>query len=335
MSLQATIARTLLKLPAGLLVRMSGGEPVVVRGWTLDPQLQFLAHGAKSQPPMSSLTAEQGRAASAAGLAMFAARPEPGVATRDFTLERADGPDVPVRLYTPQDQDPAAPMMVFFHFGGGVIGDLETCHAFCSMIASIARCAVLSVDYRLAPEHRWPACLEDCLSAARAILASAPGPLVLAGESAGAHLAAAALLALRAEGLADRVAGAALAYGIYDLRGTPSLRNWGGRFLILSTPIVDWFVGNLLGEGDRADPAASPLLADLSEMPPALFQVGTADPLLDDTLFMAARWRAAGARAVLDIAPGGVHAYDQFDLGIAEQAASRRAAFLRSRLAAA
>ncbi len=221
------------------------------------------------------------------------------------------------------------------HGGGWTFNAPEQYDATCQALASAAGCRVLSVRYRLAPEHRWPACLEDCLAAARAILAREPGPLVLAGESAGAHLAASLLLALREEGLADRVAGAALAYGIYDLRGTPSMRNWGERFLILSTPIVDWFVGNLMGEGDRADPAASPLLADLSGLPPALFQVGTADPLLDDSLFMAARWQAAGGRAALDIAPGGVHAYDQFDLGIAEAAAARRAAFLRSRLAGA
>ena len=139
-------------------------------------------------------------------------------------------------------------------------------------------------------------------------------------------------LGLRDAGLGGRLAGCVFHYGMFDLRGTPSVRNWGERYLVLSTPIVGWFVENLMGEAPRDDPAASPLLADLSGLAPALFQVGTADPLLDDTLFMAERWRAAGLGAELAVAPGGVHAFDQFELAIARAALARRAAFVARRL---
>jgi len=195
-------------------------------------------------------------------------------------------------------------------------------------LARAAGCRVVSPAYRLAPEHRWPAPAEDCLAAAVWALETGPGPLVIGGESAGAHLAVVTLLALAARGQGDRIAGAVLSYGMYDLRGTPSMRNWGEDYLVLSTPVIDWFVDNLLGGAPRGDPGVSPLLGDLGRPPSALFMVGTADPLIDDTLFMAARWRATGARAALDIHPGGVHAFDQFDLAIARAALARRHGFV-------
>ena len=157
------------------------------------------------------------------------------------------------------------------------------------------------------------------------------GPVVIGGESAGAHLTMATFIRLAGAGLADRVAGLVLNYGVFDLRLTPSARNWGTRYLVLSTPVIDWFAANLLGEGDRADPAVSPLLAPLPpRLPPALFQCGTADPLIDDTLFMAARWRGAGAVAEEAIHPGGVHAFDMFDLALARASHARQDAFVRA-----
>jgi len=159
-------------------------------------------------------------------------------------------------------------------------------------------------------------------------------PMVIGGESAGAHLCAVTLLRLRARGLARRIAGAVLNYGAYDMRMTPSMANWGARNLVLSTPTVDWFVTNLLPRGGRSDPAVSPLLADLAGLVPALFQVGTSDPLLDDTLFMSRRWEAAGNRADLAIYPGGVHAFDMFNLEIARASWARQDRFVTACLAA-
>ena len=111
------------------------------------------------------------------------------------------------------------------------------------------------------------------------------------------------------------------------------MANWGPRYLILSTPVTEWFVGNLLPCGDPGAPAVSPLLNGLGALPPALFQVGNCDPLLDDSLFMAQRWRAAGNRADLAVYPGGVHAYDMFDLGIARESWVRQDDFVNACLA--
>ncbi len=245
-----------------------------------------------------------------------------------------EGTAGPVALRVTEPAGAARGTYLQIHGGGWTFGAPEQADGLNARIAAAAGCRVVAPRYRLAPESRWPAPLEDCLVAARWALASDPGPLVIGGESAGAHLAASVLLRLRDAGELDRVTGAALTYGMFDLAGTPSVALWGERFLVLSEPVIRWFVGNLLGPGDPADPAVSPLRADLSGLPPALVQCGTLDPLIDDSLFMATRWRAAGGEATLDLAPGAVHGYDQFDLAVARAALARRAAFIAERLAA-
>ena len=130
-------------------------------------------------------------------------------------------------------------------------------------------------------------------------------------------------------GRGDAISGAVLTYGAYDLRMTASMANWGARKLVLSTPTVAWFTANFVPDAAaRATPAVSPILADLKGMPPALFQVGTLDPLMDDTLQMAARWAGAGSDARMKIWPGGIHAFDMFEIGIARGARSTAHAFL-------
>jgi acetyl esterase/lipase len=224
---------------------------------------------------------------------------------------------------------PARGTYLHIHGGGWTFGAADQYDDTNQWLARETGARVVSVAYRLGPEHRWPAAAEDCHAAALWALESSDGPVVIGGESAGAHLAAVTLLRLRAGRALGRMAGAALTYGMFDLRGTPSVRSWGARYLVLNTPIIDWFVGNLLGEvAGRADPEVSPLLADLAGLPPALFEVGTADPLLDDTLFMAARWRAAGNDARLSVTPGGIHGFDQFPLAVADAALDLRAAFI-------
>ncbi|MEM1148687.1 MAG: alpha/beta hydrolase, partial [Pseudomonadota bacterium] len=133
MSLQATIAKLMLKLPAGWKVKMAGGTPLVLGGRTLDPDLQFIAHGAANQPPMSSLEPEVAQAAAIEGLAMFAAKPEPGVTWADRLIPGPGTHQIPVRIYQPDDQDPNAPLLAYWHMGGGVILNIEACHAFCTM----------------------------------------------------------------------------------------------------------------------------------------------------------------------------------------------------------
>ena len=119
---------------------------------------------------MATLTPDEARpAAAAATLGLVAGQldPDPGVRFEPLGIEGPGGTVLRPRLYRPEVQDPEAPLMVFAHFGGGVIGDLETCHAFCSILSKTGRGPVLSVDYRLAPEHRFPAGLDDVMAAYR------------------------------------------------------------------------------------------------------------------------------------------------------------------------
>lgn len=230
-------------------------------------------------------------------------------------------------------------VFIHIHGGGWTLGAPHLADEWCQYLAREAGAAVVSLPYRLAPEHAWPAQGDDVERGALLALDLAKSefgdaPVVIGGESAGAHLAAVALLRLRARGMIARISGALMHYGFFAPGLTPSARNWGRRQMVLSTPTLDWFTANL-GEVDLTDPDVTPLNADLSEMPRALFQCGTMDPLIDDTLFMASRWAAAGRGAEVKLYPGGVHAFDMFPLAIASEARETAAKFLKESFAAA
>jgi acetyl esterase/lipase len=215
------------------------------------------------------------------------------------------------------------------HGGGWVLGSAFQQDVPLWTLANEASVAVVSVEYRLAPEHPFPAGPDDCEAAALWLVKSAAAEfgeaastkLVIGGESAGAHLATLTLLRLRdRHAISSAFTAANLVFGVYDLSMTPSQRRWGERNLILSTPIMAWFYDYFLPGvtvEDRRDPQCSPLYADLDGMPPALFSVGALDPLLDDSLFMAARWEAAGNDATLRVYPEAVHGFNAFPMAIA------------------
>jgi acetyl esterase/lipase len=245
----------------------------------------------------------------------------------DAAWRKIPGPagEVPVRVFAP---DSARGVYLHIHGGGFAVG--SAVHHDTRLEAIVRECgmAVVSVEYRLAPEHPYPAGPDDCEATAvwlaeNALTEFGSDLLVIGGESAGANLAAVTLTRMRdRHGFSD-VAGANLVYGAYDLRMTPSAARWGHRPLIIDTPTMQWYTGMYLGRPADADPDTSPLFADLGGFPPALFTVGTVDPLLDDTLFMYERWLAAGNEAELAVYPGGVHAFDAFDTPVARRATSR------------
>ena len=237
---------------------------------------------------------------------------------------------IPLRIVRPAR---ARGAFLHIHGGGWTLGAHDQQDVLLKLVAEATGLVAVSVGYRLAPEHPYPAGPDDCEAAALWLVAHVErefGGKVLAigGESAGAHLSAVTLLRLRDRHGLTPFRAAILTYGQYDFALTPSVRRWGPRNLILSTPIIEQFVAWFTRPEQRADPDASPLHADLRSLPPALFTVGTLDPLLDDSLFMAARWTAAGNDAELAIYPGGVHAFNAFPLAIGAEANARALRFL-------
>jgi acetyl esterase/lipase len=281
-------------------------------------------------PPMTSQQPAAIRAARASGQGVFG---------RIIRLPHAEtrtipGPagEIPLRILRPRGDVRGA--YLHFHGGGHVLGAEDMMDPALDALANRAGAVVVSVGYRLAPEHPYPAGPDDCEAAALWLLRNARRELgcerlAIGGESAGAHLSVATLVRLRDRHRETPFRGANLSYGIYDLTFTPSVRNWGERNLFISTPIVEWFVNHFVPDkARRGDPDVSPLYADLRGLPPALFTIGTLDPLLDDSLFMAARWSAAGNRAELAVYPGGPHGFTMLPTPLGESASLRSQAFV-------
>ncbi len=262
--------------------------------------------------------------------------PLPPLSDRAETLTiKGPGGDITLRLIVPSQPKGA---LLYLHGGGWTLGSADGQDPLLEAIADRAGLAAISVEYRLAPEDPYPAAPDDCEAAALWLASEAAARfgtdrLLLGGASAGAHLAAVTLLRLRDKHQFMPFCGVNFDYGCYDLTMTPSMRNWGERNLILDTKLVSWFVDNYVppGQYDEAAiraPDISPLYGELTGMPPARFQVGTMDPLLDDSLFMHSRWIAAGNQATLDIAPGGIHAFNAFPSKLASEFGSRALRFL-------
>jgi acetyl esterase/lipase len=230
----------------------------------------------------------------------------------DRTIE---GPAGPIRLRTFTHEEPEG-VLLHIHGGAWMAGSPEMMDLLHEIIVDTCKVAVVSVDYRLAPEHPYPAAPDDCEAAACWLLEHAADEfgsnrLLIGGESAGAHLAAVTLLRMRdTHRAAARFLGANLVFGAYDLSRTPSQRGVGvasGTDILDGTgfPLDLYLPG--MPEDRRRDPDVSPLYADLRGMPAALFSVGTNDHLLDDTLFMAARWEVAGNKSELLVYPDTPH----------------------------
>jgi acetyl esterase len=250
---------------------------------------------------------------------------------RTVTIDGKGGGKIALRIVAPQ-----SPKGVYLHIHGGgmVLGAGDMQDPMLERVNEKAGLACVSVDYRLAPENPYPAQPDDCESAAVWLAKNAKAEfgcdaLAIGGESAGATLAAVTLVRMRDRHGFSGFRAANLFYGAFDLSMTPSQKQFGNERLVLRTIDMEQFMGAYLsGQKDWREPDISPLYADLKGLPPALFSVGTRDGLLDDSLFMYARYIAAGNRAELAIYPGGAHAFNVFPIAIAEQANARRDAFL-------
>ncbi len=283
----------------------------------VDPHMEPILARLRAAPPLDYETMPIGEArATFLALAAYWNSDLPEVASvRALSLPGPAGA-IPAELFTPPDSLDA--LIVHLHGGGWTFGAVASHQGAVRRLALASRCPVLSIDYRLAPEHPFPAGLDDALAAIRFAEEGGLGPpvpatrMALAGDSAGANLAYAAMLARRDSGLAVP-ATAALFYGCFapDF-SLPSHARCGDGTFGLGSKRMNWFWRNYLGlEGFATTALAAPLRADPSGLPPLYLNAAGLDPLLDDTLALAAKLASAGVGYRLDVFPGVIHGFMQ------------------------
>jgi acetyl esterase len=285
----------------------------------LDPQVRKVLDtlAAMNLQPPDKLPVAEARVQFMRSRAQFLAAPEPVAAVQDLSIPGPAGP-IGVRCYRPSGSQPATPLpaFVFFHGGGWVFGNLDSHDALCRSLCNAARCAVIAVDYRLAPEHRFPAAVEDTLAAIRYLAEHGKrhdidgSRIAAGGDSAGGNLAAVAALAFRDQG-GPRLALQVLLYAVTDFSlESPSYATLGQGYMLTLDRMRFFRSQYLNGPADIADWRASPLRAqDLSRLPPALVLTASHDPLIDEAKAYADRLAAAGVEVTYRCYPGVVHGF--------------------------
>lgn len=310
--------RALGALPASIKRRIAG-PPLRLDGLDLDLDTQVLLRLAERNqpPPLSQRTLAQARADLRHSAAVVAGAAIALADVRDTTVTGA-AEQLRARMYTPEEArvERDGPLVLYFHGGGWVCGDLDTHDQTCRALARSSGARVLSVEYRLAPEHPFPAPVEDAFAAFRYVAANAatlgvdPQRIAIAGESSGGHLAAVtAQQAAAASG--PQPAFQLLIYPVTDLVNESESRRTFAEGFLLTKEDLDWYERQFLGEnGDRHDPRASPLLApDLSGCATALVVTAGFDPLRDEGEAYARALQDAGVSVSQRRYPGYIHSF--------------------------
>ena len=308
--------RSLSALPGPLQTRLSGRAPIVLDGDTLAPDIQLMISLLERlEPAAQPLDPESTRRERRRMARICDGPPVAVAAVSDLTIDAPH--QLRARHYAPPEPGGRHPLMVFLHGGGFTFGDLDTHDGVCRMLCRHAGMHVLAIDYRLAPEHPFPAAVEDARRALAfahehaGALGADPQRVAIGGDSAGGNLAAVAAQIAKADG----GPGAAMQMLIYpstDIsRRWPSRDLFGKGFLLTDTE-MDWFRRNYLGHNgaDRHDPRLSPMVApDLGGLPPALVATAAFDPLRDEGEAYGLALRSAGTPVVLRRFPGLIHGF--------------------------
>lgn len=311
-----------------------------------DPQIKALL--AKIQeagaPPLNTLTPTRAREVKNPVFIEFGGPPVEISNVGDLRIPGPSG-EIPVRIYTPEGKGPF-PVLVYFHGGGWVICNLDTHDSLCRHLANRASCVVVSVDYRLAPEHKFPAAVEDAYAATRWTAENSgsiqvdPDRIAVGGDSAGGNLAAVISTMAKAKGGPGLVF-QLLVYPVTDLSSmdNATYREHGRDYILTKDSMVYYGSHYLAREEDALNPYASPLLAeDLSGLPPALFVTAELDVLTGEGEAYASRLREAGVPVQYSCYKGMIHAFfsmagivDRTMDAVDEAAAALRTAFGESR----
>jgi acetyl esterase len=291
-----------------------------------------------NRPPYENGTPAQAREMYLA--ARFVSNPEPPEleSAKELSIPAPHG-SIPARIYTPKTlrkKDGLAPCLVFFHGGGWVIGNLDSHDVVCRKLAHEGELIVISVDYRLAPEHRFPAAVEDALTATQWVASHArelgidAARLSVGGDSAGGNLAAVTALAARATG--PKLASQVLIYPATDFAMNTPSHSEPETSILLTHSVVKWFCNHYLGGADINDWRASPARAKLEGLPPAYVLVAGADPLRDEGNEYAERLKQAGVPVTYRYFPGQFHGFFTMGklLNQANIAASEISAWLKA-----
>ncbi len=312
------IARRACGLPPRAIRRLLGPPPRL-DGQELAPDIQVLLALAKVNGEVSLVdgrTVEQARQENRAGAVVVAGPPPPMARVENLTIPGHEG-GTPARFYVALGAPPPPqPLLLYFHGGGWVVGDLDTHDGLCRFLAEHSGCRVLSVDYRLAPEHPFPAPVEDAVAAFgwahehAAELGVDPERIAVGGDSAGGNLSAALCLLAR-DGGGPIPAMQMLLYPVTDVVGGQQSRDTFAEGFLLTRDDMEWFEKHYIPDGiDEDDPRASMMRAeDVSGLPPAYVATAGFDPLRDEGEIYAARMREAGVRVVLQRHPGLIHGF--------------------------
>jgi acetyl esterase len=314
---EGALALGLLRLPAPLQRLLSGGRPIRIDGQELDAQMQLacflIAHSGR--PSFETFPPREARAEIRRTAAAFEGTPLLLSTVRDRRIPGPAG-EIPVRLYQPFESDVPLPLLVYYHGGGWVVCDLDTHDACCRFLALHAGVNVLSIGYRLAPEHRFPAAVDDSLAAFRwavehaAELGSDPARVAVGGDSAGGNLAA-VVSQLTARDGGAQPALQLLIYPVTDLSTKHESYRLFAKGFFLTEAEMDWYRGHYLPDESAAlDPRASPLLAnDLRGLAPACVVTAGFDPLRDEGERYAKKLEAAGVPVTLRRHAGLIHGF--------------------------
>ena len=311
-TVQKTLGRLLTKLPNPVVTRLAG-SPIVVDGQTMDPLTQFVYRLFGAAPGHLPTVEEEREQFDVQG-SWFGHNPAPGVSVELFSIDGPVGP-IPCEMHKPPGLRPAsAPALMYFHGGGHTTGSIASHRALCRQLSVDAECAVIAVDYRLAPEHTFPVGINDTLAAYDGVIEQSerlglnPDKIAVGGDSAGGNIAA--VVAQQRKDATHPPCFQALWVPWVDMSAQSRSYELFDLGYVLEKPKMEWYTSMYLNTPEEGlDPLASPLLGDVSGVCPAAVFVAGFDPLRDEGIAYGEKLKAAGVEVDSFVFPGLQHIF--------------------------